>query len=261
MALAATSLAHGTGNPALAKNASTLAPLTSDQRGPGFARIVNGKVDIGAFEIQQASTSLKVSDRTGVYGGTISVSATLTSNGASLSGKTIAFVLEGRSLGTAVTNSSGTATLNSVSLGSLGAGDYANAVNATFKTTGSYLGSNGTGNLDVNQASLTVTANNVTARAGQAFPAFTASYVGFVNGDSPASFKTPLAFSTTAHVGSLPGTYAITPFGASSPNYAIKYVPGTLTITAGSGLTPDPSHPGKFILTIQGGPGARIWSS
>lgn len=341
MALAFTSPARGTGNTALAVDPVTKDPLLFDQRGQGFPRVVNGKVDIGAFELQQATTSLAVGHEAGVYGGTISVSATLTSNGQPVSGETIAFVLKGKSLGTAVTNASGDATLPSVSLGSLGAGHYQNGITATFTATDQYLGSNGTGNLEVDRAHfivtaqhatqpyggpeavlkytitgfvngdtikvvtgtpslhteatvrsnvifnpypilvqegslsaanydfptlvdstliitpapLTVTANNVSAKFGQAFPAFTASYVGFRNDDSPFTFKTPLSFSTTAHVGSLPGTYAITPFGASNPNYAIRFVPGTLTITSASGLTPDPSHPGKFILTIEGGPG------
>jgi hypothetical protein len=46
------------GSPALGAGSNALAvdaqgsPLTTDQRGPGFARIMNGTVDIGAFEVQ-----------------------------------------------------------------------------------------------------------------------------------------------------------------------------------------------------------------
>ena len=40
------------GSNALAVDPTTGLPLTTDQRGPGFARIVNGTVDIGAFEVQ-----------------------------------------------------------------------------------------------------------------------------------------------------------------------------------------------------------------
>jgi hypothetical protein len=36
-------------------------PLSTDQRGPGFARIVGGTVDIGAFEVQQAPSDFSIS--------------------------------------------------------------------------------------------------------------------------------------------------------------------------------------------------------
>ena len=45
-------------------------------------------------------------------------------------------------------------------------------------------------NLTVNPASLTITANNATKAAGQVNPTFTASYSGFVNGDTSASLTT-----------------------------------------------------------------------
>jgi hypothetical protein len=40
------------GSNALAVDPTTGQPLTTDQRGPGYARVVNGTVDIGAFEVQ-----------------------------------------------------------------------------------------------------------------------------------------------------------------------------------------------------------------
>ncbi|MGO9916363.1 MAG: choice-of-anchor Q domain-containing protein, partial [Isosphaeraceae bacterium] len=52
-----------TGSPAIDKGSNALAvdpttgqPLTTDQRGPGFPRIVNGTVDIGAYEFQTTSS-------------------------------------------------------------------------------------------------------------------------------------------------------------------------------------------------------------
>src|SRR5262249_19675567 len=43
------------GNNALAVDPTTHQPLATDQRGPGFLRIVNGTVDIGAFEFTPAA--------------------------------------------------------------------------------------------------------------------------------------------------------------------------------------------------------------
>jgi len=50
IALLAGSPAIDAGSNALAVDPTTGQPLTTDQRGPGFPRIVNGTVDIGAFE-------------------------------------------------------------------------------------------------------------------------------------------------------------------------------------------------------------------
>ncbi len=52
IALLAGSPAIDAGSNALAVDPSTGSLLTTDQRGPGFPRIVNGTVDIGAFEVQ-----------------------------------------------------------------------------------------------------------------------------------------------------------------------------------------------------------------
>jgi hypothetical protein len=72
------------------------------------------------------------------------------------------------------------------------------------------------GTLTVNQAALTITANNKNKVYGAALPAFTVSYSGFVNGDTPAALTTQPSLSTTAnatsHVAGNP--YSITAAGA-----------------------------------------------
>ena len=87
------------------------------------------------------------------------------------------------------------------------------------------------GTLTVTTAALTITAANQSKVYGQANPALTVSYAGFVNGDSPSSLKTPPTVTTTATTSSPVGTYPITASGAVDPNYTIKYVGGTLTVT------------------------------
>ena len=63
---------------------------------------------------------------------------------------------------------------------------------------------------------------------GAALPTFTATYTGFVNGDTSAKFTTQPKFSTTATSTSPVGTYAITAGGAADANYTISYVAGGL---------------------------------
>ena len=94
------------------------------------------------------------------------------------------------------------------------------------------------GLLSVGRAPLTITADNKTRPVGAANPTFTASYAGFVNGDTPASLDTPVSFSTTAATGSPAGTYPITPLGAVDVNYTIAFVAGTLTVTPVAATTP-----------------------
>src|SRR5262249_57678686 len=62
-------------------------------------------------------------------------------------------------------------------------------------------------------------------------PALTASYSGFVNGDTSASLATLPTISTSATSASHVGSYAITASGAVDADYTISYVAGTLTVT------------------------------
>ena len=83
--------------------------------------------------------------------------------------------------------------------------------------------------LTVASAPLTITANSLSLQPGQAIPSLTITYSGFVNGDTAASLATPPAISTPATADSPAGSYPIIVSGASSPNYAIRFVNGTLT--------------------------------
>jgi uncharacterized protein (TIGR03437 family) len=87
-------------------------------------------------------------------------------------------------------------------------------------------------NLTVNKAMLTVTANNASSTAGSALPTFTASFTGFVNGDTAAVVSGAPSLTTTATSSSGAGTYPIvTALGTlSAANYSFTLVNGTLTI-------------------------------
>src|SRR5271157_1256917 len=83
----------------------------------------------------------------------------------------------------------------------------------------------------VNQAALTVTANNQSKTYdGTPFSPFTVSYIGFVNNESASVLTGALSFSGSAAGAVDAGAYTITPGGLSSNNYAITFVNGTLTI-------------------------------
>jgi hypothetical protein len=103
------------------------------------------------------STSLTVSSVAGTYGGTVNLSATLTSNSTGVSGKTVSFTLNGTPVGSAVSNGSGAATLSNISLAGINAGTYSSGVVASFAGDSSYLASSGSGNLTVNKANQTIT--------------------------------------------------------------------------------------------------------
>ncbi len=86
------------------------------------------------------------------------------------------------------------------------------------------------GTLTVGTASLVITANDTNKVYGAALPVFTASYSGFVNGDTAASLTTPVVLGTSASPASPVGAYIITASGAAYTNYSIGFVNGTLTI-------------------------------
>jgi hypothetical protein len=115
-------------------------------------------------------------------------------------------------------------------------------------TSGNYAISFVPGTLTVNPAPLTVTANDAARLYGAANPAFTARYGGFVLGQGPGVLGGALAFATPATEASPAGHYAIVPSGLTSGNYAITFVPGTLTVLAPVTLPPLELRP----LTVNG---------
>ncbi|MBC7400438.1 MAG: gliding motility-associated C-terminal domain-containing protein [Mucilaginibacter sp.] len=133
-------------------------------------------------------------------------------------------------------------TIGSVTL-TYGAGGAGNAAPATYPgsitpsapTGGTFLISNYTlnpfaGNLTVNKAPLTITADDKMRNFGEPDPVFTITYTGFVNNEGTAQLTTQPVATITATINSLPGQYPITVTGASAANYTITYVAGVFTI-------------------------------
>jgi hypothetical protein len=86
--------------------------------------------------------------------------------------------------------------------------------------------------LDVKPARLQITANSTTRLQGTGNPLFTATWEGWMNGDTPATLSSPITFTTPAAPSSPPGTYPIVVTSGTNPNYTIVYVNGTLTVTS-----------------------------
>jgi hypothetical protein len=111
--------------------------------------------------------------------------------------------------------------------------------------------------LSITPAPLTITANNLTATAGGPLPTLTVSYSRFVNGDTAASLTTPPSVTTGANASSPAGTYPIVVSGATSPNYSIRFVDGTLTLTASPVTVQSVSIGSMTVQSVAGGRKAR----
>ena len=87
------------------------------------------------------------------------------------------------------------------------------------------------GTLTITPAPLTIQAKNVTRQYYSENPTFSYSFSGFVNGDDKSVLTLEPTLSSSASLTSNVGEYNIEVNGASSTNYSISYVNGTLTVT------------------------------
>jgi hypothetical protein len=213
MAPLAGSLALGLGDP--------LQAGTPDQRGVARDR----PVSIGAYEGLPTVVTVSASVDTSVYGQPVTFTATVTSSGSPVTADTVTFREGTSTLGTSPLDGSGHATWTT---SAFGAGSH--VITAEYRGNASHQPGSGSTGLMVNRAALTITADDKTRVYGQTNPTLTASYRGFVNGDTPAVVRGS-RLSTPATAGSGVGTYPITGSGASAANYTISYVSGTLTVT------------------------------
>src|SRR5260221_298333 len=101
------------------------------------------------------------------------------------------------------------------------------------------------GTLTITKAALTAKADDQSKVYGQANPALTISYTGFVNGDNASAITAPTV-STTATTSSAPGSYPITLSGGSAANYNLTLQNGTMTI-------------GKILLTAKADDQSKVY--
>ena len=88
---------------------------------------------------------------------------------------------------------------------------------------------------DIQKAPLTVKADDVRIKFGEDAPAFSVHYGdnegnNLVNNENENVLGGTLAFECDYTTGNAIGDYAITPYGLTSDNYDITFVPGTLTV-------------------------------
>jgi probable HAF family extracellular repeat protein len=171
----------------------------------------------GSFNVVIDKAILTVS-ATGVdkvYDGTASASVTLNDN--RISGDVFTTSYTGASFNDKNVGAAKPVAVSGISIGGPDAGNY--TVNTTALTTA-----------DVSPATLLIGADDKPMIYGDAVPTLTATYQGFVTGETPADLDVPLSLSTAVTELTAVGTYAIEAGGASDANYAIVFEDGVLTI-------------------------------
>ena len=195
------------------------------------ANAANNSATANVTVTQLAITSLAVAPVSGTYGGSTTLSATLTIPTGPLAGKTVSFSLNGTPIGSAVTDATGLASVPA-SLVGIAAGSYPAGVTASFAGDATNKAASGSANFTVNPAVLTVTSADATRIYGDPNPAFAFNITGFVNGETAAVVSGSPSCTSAAPTAAV-GTYPITCSTGtlSAANYSFTFVSGTLTIT------------------------------
>ena len=179
--------------------------------------------------VSLATTATVASDHaTGsTYGDLVNFTAVVAAAGGTPTG-TVQFEIDGNDVGSPVALSGGIATFSTSEVAAAN-----HVITAIFASdTNDFTDSQGNFEQTVNPAPLIITADDKSVECGAPVPELTASYDGFVNGDTPLSLAMLPVLSTTATSGNPPGDYAIMVSGAASPNYNITYVAGSFHIAA-----------------------------
>ena len=157
---------------------------------------------------------------------------------------------------------SGPATVSGSTVTITGAGSV--TLRASQAGDDTYASASADQTFTVATAPLSVIADHKTRFYGAPDPTFTVSFMGFLNGDTPASLTGTLSATTSANQSSPVGTYSITPGGLTSNNYNLNFVNGTLTINQSQFLNWQPelharrSGPGHLIANVTANSPATI---
>ncbi|MFL6228084.1 MAG: PASTA domain-containing protein, partial [Pyrinomonadaceae bacterium] len=113
-------------------------------------------VSVCFTDASPTATQLAVDSASGTFGGTTNLSATLVNNGTPVASESVDFTVNGASVGSAQTNSSGVASVSGVSLTGISAGSYPAGVGASFAAHSGLDSSTGSGALAVSKADQTI---------------------------------------------------------------------------------------------------------
>src|SRR5262249_40652065 len=175
----------------------------------------------GTLTVSKATVTVTAVDKAKIYGA--ANPALTASYSGFVNGDTAAVISGAPALATAATASSVV-------------GSYAITAAQGTLSASNYTFGFAAGTLTVTKATLTVTADHKAREYGDPNPALTASYSGFVNGDTVAAISGAPALSTTATINSAIGTYPITAAAGTlaAANATFAFVNGTLQVAVGT---------------------------
>jgi hypothetical protein len=159
------------------------------------------------------ASTLVASSASGTYGGTTTLTATLTSGGPGVPGETVNFTLNGTSVGGATTDANGVATLQNVSLAGIDAGSYPAGVAAFFDGDSNYQSSSGSNSLTVSKADQAILISTHAPTDANYGDQFTVAATGggsgnaVTYGSSGACTNTGATFTITSGTGLCTVTY------------------------------------------------------
>jgi hypothetical protein len=176
------------------------------------------------------ATSLSAVSGSGTYGGTATLTATLTSGGSPLAGKTVAFSLnEGGTItpvGMATTDANGVAALTDVSLAGFSAGTFTGAVGAGFAGDATDSPSNSSGDVTISPAQATLSLSGLASTYdGSPHTATVSTNPAGLGGVTVSYAQNNVAVAAPTQAGSYTVTAAL-----RNPNYTATSVTGTMVI-------------------------------
>jgi len=151
----------------------------------------HGGDDVNACAAVAQQTVVGSVGGSSTFGQNATLTATLSAAGSGVANESVVFGVNGATVGTATTDSSGVATLEGVDTTGVEAGSYTGAVTATFAGDASYQASSGTGDLTVTPAAQTVRFTSTDPNPVLGGAAYTPSAAGGGSGN-------PVVFSVDA---------------------------------------------------------------